>query len=128
MARTSGANADGKGDATRAQIMPTYEDVFNLPAVNTTAEITYMVNKGALAFASKGWYSTNPITLGGNMTRFQVRNRFFPALVHDVDVHETCTSGVWYAHYRVKHAYQLFLNPTGCTATRTGILKFTKDD
>lgn len=126
MATTSQGNSDGKGDALRMGQYPMYMDIHNLPEVNGDSEITYMVNRGAIAFASKGWYSTTPITLGGNMTRFQIRNRFFQALVHDVDVHETCTSGVWYAHYRVKHSYELFLNPTGCTETTTGILKFTK--
>lgn len=126
MAQTSQGNAEGKGDALRMGRYPMYMDLFNLPEVNGDDEITYMVNRGALAFVSKGWYSTNPITLGGSMTRFQIRNRFFPALVHDVDVHETCTFGVWWAHYKVKHSYELFLNPTGCTATQTGILKFTK--
>ena len=127
MAQTSQGNGEGKGDALRMGRYPMYMDLFNPAAVNGSTEITYMVNKGALAFASKGWYSTNPITLGGSMTRFQIRNRFFPSIVHDVDVHEVCTSGVWYSHYRVKMAYQLFLNPTGCTATQTGLLKFTKD-
>jgi hypothetical protein len=125
MSRTGSMNADGKGDANRILTQPIYEDVFNLPVVNGSAEIIYMINRGSLAFASRGWYGTTPTTLGGNTTRFSIPNRFFPQLIHDVEVQETCTGGAWSVSTKVKHRYDLFLNPVGCTATQTGVLKFT---
>ena len=133
MALTSAANADGKGDATRASQMRAYFDMFNVDEVNDPAFITYMINKGALAFASKGYFTRvdDPLTprapevLNGNYSRFSISNRFFPALIHDVETDVSCASGVWKVNYRLKSRYKVFVNPTGCTATRTGILAFT---
>jgi len=124
-ARTSNANSEGKGDFVRINEMPIYNDVFNVDDVNTPDLLTYMVNRGALAFASKGYYPTTPETLDGNMQRFSMTNRFFPELVHDVETFVNCTSGVWKQHWKVIPRYKLFINPTGCTATRTGLLAFT---
>ena len=133
MSMTSMANADGKGDAQRASQMKAYFDLFNVEAVNTTSYVTYMINRGALAFASKGYFTRvddplnprGPEVIDGNYTRFSIANRFLPQLIHDVEVVKSCASGVWKVNYRVKSRYKVFVNPTGCTATRTGMLSFT---
>lgn len=133
MALTGQANADGKGDATRASQMRAYFDLFNVEAINTTSYQTYMINRGALAFASKGYFPLvndplnprAPEVLDGNYTRFSITNRFLPQLIHDVEVEKSCASGVWKVNYRVKSRYKVFVNPTGCTTTRTGMLSFT---
>lgn len=126
-ARTSQANGEGKGDYVRLGEMPLYNDVFNVDSVNTPAKLTYMINRGTLAFASKGYYPGRPEVLNGNFQRFSMTNRFFPALVHDVEMLVDCTSGVWKRHYKVIPRFKLFINPTGCTATRTGIMKFIRE-
>lgn len=126
-AKTNQANGEGKGDANRLGSMPLYNDVFNVESVNGSTLKTYMINKGALAFASKGYYPTSPEVLNGNFTRFQIRNRWFPQLVHDVESLTDCTSGVWSTHWKVIPRYKVFVNPVGCTATRTGMIALTKD-
>jgi len=129
MARTSAQNGEGRGDFVRIGEMPIYNDIFNVDEVNTdngdTTFKTYMVNRGALAFLSKGYYPTSPETLNGNFQRFSIANRFFPNLIHDVETLVDCSSGVWKQHWKVIPRYKLEINPTGCTATRTGLLGFT---
>jgi hypothetical protein len=136
MALTGQMNADGKGDAARANALRAYFDLFNVDSVNTvggeTSYLTYMINRGALAFASKGYFPrvddpTNPrgaqaFTYG--KLRFSIANRFFPNLIHDVEMFDACDTGVEKLHMRIKARYKVFVNPTGCTATRTGILRF----
>lgn len=132
MALTAQANADGKGDATRAGIMRSYFDLFSVDTVNTPDYWTYLINRGALAFASKGYFPavddpTNPRgaqVFSYGKARFSIRNRFFPQLIHDVEMFDACDTGVEKLHMRVKARYKVFVNPTGCTATRTGMLGF----
>jgi hypothetical protein len=126
MARTSSANGEGKGDFVRIGEMPIYNDVFNVDAVNTPDLETYMIERGALAFMSRGYYPTAPETLNGNFQRFSIQNRFFPQLIHDVETLVDCTSGVWKQHWKIIPRYKVEINPTGCTATRTGLLSFTR--
>lgn len=135
MALTSQANADGKGDANRVGGMKAYFDLFNIEEENDPAYISYMINRGALAFASKGYFPLvndplnprGPQILDGNYKRFSFRNRFFPQLIHDVEMRTDCASGVWSENVRMKSRYKVFVNPTGCTATRTGMLAFTRE-
>lgn len=125
MARTSQGNGEGKGDFVRINEMPIYNDIINVDTVNSDRR-TYMINRGTLAFASKGYYPTRPENLNGNFQRFSITNRFFPQLVHDVETLVDCVSGVWKQHWKVIPRYKLFVNPTGCTATRTGLLAFVR--
>jgi len=132
MALTGSMNADGKGDAARANQMRAYFDLFNIEEENNDDYWTYMINRGALAFASKGYFprvddALNPRgaqEFSYGKLRFSVANRFFPGLIHDVELFDACDTGVEKAHMRVKARYKVFVNPTGCTATRTGMLGF----
>ncbi len=125
MSRTSAANGEGKGDFARISQMPIYNDIFNVDDVNAGSLLTYMIERGSLAFLSKGYFSTTPEVMDGNTRRFSVQNRFFPQLWHDVIVYRSCASGVWKENWKIRPRYKLEINPTGCTATRTGILAFT---
>lgn len=124
LAMTNGGNGEGSGDRLRASQMRIYEDLFNIDSVNDPDLLLYMINRGALAFASKGYFPRNPEVLDGNYTRFSIPNRWFPDLIHDVERVVSCTSGVWSVNYRVKARYKVLVNPTGCTAGRTGILSY----
>lgn len=129
MANTSQANADGKGDANRIGTMRTYFDLFNIEDVNDPDFITYMIARGALAFASKGYYSERPETIPGRdgHIRVKVRNPFFAPLLHDIQIDYICSGGHTYEHHKIKTKYDVFVNPLGCTATKTGILRFKKE-
>lgn len=122
-ARTAAGNADGAGDARRIAELPAYSDIHNVDNVNGDTYSSYILNKGALAVVSKGYFGSAIETLAGNTQRFSVANRFYPNIIHDVEVLTSCDTGVWSRHYRVKTRFDVFLNPTGCTAGRTGILR-----
>lgn len=127
MAKTSQGNGEGKGDANRIGTLPSYFDLFNLESVNDPDYITYMIAKGALAFASKGYYDINrPEKIEGRdaHTRVTIPNPAFPKLLHDVQITTQCSGGHTYEHYKIKTKYDVFTNPLGCTSTRTGILLF----
>ncbi len=136
LAETNAGNLDGRGDALRAGLMRIYEDHENIDEVNAPDLLFYMINRGALAFASKGYFPRissasdigNAEVLNGNYTRFSLANRWFPDLIHDVEREVSCASGVWSVHHRVKFRYKLFVNPTGCTAGKTGLLSFKVGD
>lgn len=125
MARTSAANGEGRGDFQRINEMPIYNDIWNVDDVNSGTLISYLIERGTFAFMSKGYYPTTPENLTGDFQRFSIPNRFFPQLIHDVEVSTTCSSGVWKSNYKVIPRYKLEINPTGCTATRTGVVAFT---
>ena len=129
MAKTSQGNGEGKGDANRIGTMKAYFDLFNVDDVNDPDYITYMIARGVLAFASKGYYDTRPEKVEGRdaHTRVTIPNQFFPQLLHDVQITTSCSGGHTYEHYKIKTKYDVFVNPLGCTSTRTGILKFRKE-
>jgi hypothetical protein len=125
MARTSAGNGEGSGDFRRINELRIFNDIRGVDGGNAGALRTYMIERGALAFLSKGYYPVTPEVINGDFTRFQVRNRFVPELVHDVETHTSCVSGVWKQHWKVIPRYKIELNPTGCVGTRTGLLGFT---
>lgn len=125
MARTSAANGEGRGDFQRINEMPIYNDIWNVDDVNNGTLISYLIERGTFAFLSKGYYPTTPENVTGDFQRFSIPNRFFPQLIHDVEVKTDCNSGVWKANYKVIPRYKLEINPTGCTATRTGVIALT---
>lgn len=127
MARTSAGNGEGSGDFRRINEMPIYNDIWNVDEVNDPHLLTYMIERGTFAFMSKGYYPTTPEVLNGNFSRFSVSNRFFPELIHDVETLTDCSSGVWKQHWKVIPRYKVEINPAGCTATRTGVIAFTKE-
>jgi len=127
MSQTSAMNGEGKGDANRIAQMRAYFDLFNVDDVNDPDLVTYVMNRGAVAFLSKGYYGNAPQVLDGNMTRFSVPNRFFPQLIHDVEKYNGCVGGVWSEHYKVITRFDFELNPLGCTAARTGIMRLIKE-
>lgn len=125
MYRTSQANSDGKGDANRINTMRTYFDLLNIDEVNDPDYVAYMISKGAVAFASKGYYDTRPEEIGGRdaHTRFSIANPFFPPQIIDVQKTTQCSGGHTYEHYKMKSKYDVFQNPLGCVAGTTGIVK-----
>lgn len=130
-ARMNAGNDSGKGDAMRASTIRVHQDFFNLEAVNTSggtvSYYTYMVDKGAIAFASKNYYNPQPRTLDGiGHVLFSVPSMKLPGVVYDVTHTVTCTSGEYYHEYKLEAHFDWFINPTGCINTRTGILRFLR--
>ena len=136
IATTSGANGEGKGDAFRMSQMRTYFDLFNIDLVNTPNLDFYQIDRGILAFGSKGYYPLvndpmNPGTQADTMSygkvRFSVQNRWVPELIHDIMVEDRCGSGLEKQFWNVKTRYKTLAAPAGCLANNTGILRFRLD-
>jgi hypothetical protein len=124
------ANADGKGNLNKFQSMSTYFDLFNMDSVLNPDLVTFMLDKGAVAFAPKWRYSNTPREIKGKdyQIRYTVPSRTLPNVYYDVQYTTQCKSGT----NQIEHLFNVtarggvYLNPTGCEATRTGVLSFKK--
>ncbi len=124
------ANADGKANLNKFNSMPSYFDLFNVDAANSPNFITYLLNKGAIAFAPKWRHSSAPREVKGKdyQIRYTVPSRTVPGIMYDVTYTTQCKSGT----NQIEHLFNVtarggvYLNPTGCTDTITGVLKFKK--
>lgn len=126
-ARQNQGNGEGRGAANMIGTMQTYIDEINVDNANSPEYSSYLLARGAVALASKGYFPETVQNLGGNTQRFSIRNRYFPQLVHDVEIKESCrATNKWYRDYRIHTKYELFLNPLGCTSTNTGVLKVSQ--
>ena len=126
LANANSGNANGKGDAVLFGMRPWYFDLFNVDTVNTPSYFTYMIGQGVLAMANKVVnQNTTPEVVNGVFTRWSKPMTLFPGLSVDMFYKPEC-SGT----NRVKHNFKMilnadiFLNPTGCSATNTGVLSF----
>ena len=126
-AMASNANADGKGNWNMFARMPIYFDLVNIDEANSPDYKTYMLDRGAAAFINKAYFSAQPEEIMGEASRlrFTYASRYVPGLVYDVEKTTKCDTNV-YEYWKMTCKYGYFLNPTGCTATHTGILAFTK--
>jgi len=103
-------------------------DLFNIDSVNDPNYITYMLNKGSLAFVTKCYYeankAANPVK-NMDQYRWSMPSFYLPGVCYDVHYKNTCDDGDFFSHeFKLKTFGDIFLNPVGCTATRTGILEF----
>ena len=121
----SQANAEGKGAAALYNLMRTYFDLFNIDPANSPLLKTYMINRGSIAFASKNYYSSTP-TKYIEQHRWSIPSRNLPGVRFDVHYTNRCASETILHDFKLKVKYDYFLNPTGCEATRTGVLAFNK--
>ena len=104
-------------------------DLFNIDSVNDPAYVTYMLNKGALAFVTKCYYegatASNPVKYM-DQHRWTMPSFSLPGVCYDVHYENKCYDcGDFFEHnFKLKTLGDIFLNPVGCTATRTGVLEF----
>ena len=121
------ANANGKGAAQLFKLMRTYFDLFNIDVANSPALKTYLINRGAIAFASKAYYGATPTEyIGAGQKRWSMASNNLEGVRFDVHYTNRCSTTTMKHDFKVQVKYDYFLNPTGCTATRTGVLAFNK--
>lgn len=118
------------GDESRALkygSMPIYFDLFNIDSVNDPDLMMYMLHRGAIAFAAKAYYPET-VTKYMDQWRWSIPSKNIPGLRYDVHYSDTCNSQGTYDfmtfNYKLVTNGDFFLNPTGCDATRTGVLGF----
>jgi len=131
-AMANAANADGKGAATLFNTMPVYNDIFNIDST-LADQVTFLVNKNALAFHSKAYYNWNAGDIrsehrggAGSSTgsRYQVESKNLPGVFYDVIHKITCSSDVITHNWKIQFKGGIFRNPVGCNINNTNILKF----
>ena len=122
------ANADGKGNLNKFNTMPANFDLFNIDSVLNPSLQTFLIDKGAIAFAPKWRYSNTPRKIDNVHTRFTIESRTVPGMFYDVIYTTRCKTGT----NQIEHVFNvtarggIYLNPTGCTETKTGIVSFKK--
>lgn len=124
-AQMAQANADGKGKAAMVGSIPVYQDPFNVEA--NAPGSTFLLHKNAAAFVSKAYYprgAANAISKAGAWLLWSEPSRGLPGIVYDIVYNSACAANEFTDNYAVQLNGGFFVNPTGCTATNTGILEF----
>lgn len=120
-------NADGDGDGKRTKAIRSYFDLINMDTVTTPDKKTFLVNRGAIAFASKAYYDPTPTVYSGfGQTRWSIASNALPGVRYDVHYTNSCTSNEITHKFSVNTKFDYWLNPTGCTAGNTGVLVLKK--
>jgi hypothetical protein len=105
----------------------TYNDLFNMNTV-VGANKMFMIDKGAIAFASKVRYSKTPeeISNGANMIRYSIPSKNLPGVSFDVIYKTACSDSDIIHSWKLIARFGTFNNPTSsCDNTNTGVLSFS---
>jgi len=119
-------NADGKGDKAMIEGMNLRFDLFNIDVVNSPTFYSYLVSQGAVALANRADY-TPTVEVYDDFRAYMIDGSDigFPEMQFDVIHKITCGTNDQAKHeVKVKFFADMFVNPAGCTATNTGILRF----
>lgn len=126
-AKMANANTNEKDLLLKMESIRSYWDMWNVDLI-ATGKTSYMIQKGAVAFANKAYYPLNaPITYFHDQ-RWSIESKALPGVFYDVIYNNECVS-----NNEVKHNWSLyvkagfFLNPFGCNEDVTGIIKFVCD-
>lgn len=127
-AQYNAANANQKADAPKLSSMRSYWDLFNVDTINAPDSVSYMIDKGAIAFVSKARYPKNNPKVYQFGQRWSIESKALPGVWYDVYYKERCemvngVEKIWH-DYKLTARAGVFLNPTGCNADKTGVLKF----
>lgn len=127
-AKLEAGNGEGAGGVAKANKFRTYFDPVTIDTALSPAKVTYLIDRGALALATRAYHPDVPLEIkgGGARTWYKVASRNLPGVEYDVVYNTTCVSDEVYHHFKLIARFKWLLNPLGCTATRTGILKFAK--
>lgn len=92
-------------------------------------DVSFMVDANALAFASKTYYTPNPMDLKADKRGFTMPSMSIPGLMYDVTVTTTCDASgeveEYIDTYQMRVKCDLFLNPVH-VANNTGVLQINK--
>lgn len=118
-------NGEGKGDANRFSKIRLYNDVYNIDALNGGTKKMYLIHQGALALITKSYYQIKPANYMDNI-RYAVPSMKLPGVYYDVIYKNECSSDEMYHKFSLSLNAGVFLNPTGCSETRTGVIAFAE--
>jgi hypothetical protein len=128
LAMMNSGNADGKGNAALFSSMKKYFDTFALDGV-IGSQKAFLINRGAVAFASKTYYEGVRQFDGFQIFTVESRNlrkANGSPVVYEVWYKTRCANENIYHDFTVRAKFDWFVNPTGCSEPKkTGILSFT---
>lgn len=110
-----------------------WDQVWDLFNVDSTigAQVSYLIDRGALAFASKARYDSTPVTWGNglNQTRFKMGSQNLSGLPvnieWDVRYSTRCATDDVHHDYVMTSRYGIFQSPVNsCDTEKTGVLRF----
>lgn len=123
-------NDDGKGDAVRMAskyFARKYFDPIKIDEVNAGTIKAYMVDRGAMALVTKTHYGAVPALYQNPwQQRYSIPSRNLPGINWEAIYTQSCTSSEITHVWQLKVNMGIFLNPTGCTSTNTGVLSFVR--
>lgn len=125
-------NADGSGAKNMFDSLRTNFDVFNIDTVLDPDKVTFLIDKNAVAFASKTYYNWNAGDAraqqyggsGGSVgMKYQVPSNNLPGVFYDVTYKVTCSGDEIKHNFTLAVKAGIFRNPVGCNVNNTGVLK-----
>lgn len=119
------ANANTKDGEPKLRSIRSYWDIFNIDEVNEGIKRSYMIAKGAVAFANKARYPKNSPRVYQFGKRWSIQSNSLPGVWFDVFYKERCGNDeqVFY-DFKMRAKYGVYLNPFGCNEDVTGVLLF----
>lgn len=125
LAQYNNLNDNQKDQLAKLNSIRSYWDMFNVDGVNSPDKISYMITKGAVAFANKAYYPTTPVTyVGAGLTQYSIESKALPGVMFDVVYTTTCVNNQLKHHWTIYVHAGIFLNPFGCNEDITGVLRF----
>ncbi|MFA5418339.1 MAG: hypothetical protein WC341_07765 [Bacteroidales bacterium] len=101
-------------------------DLVNIDSVNSPDYVSYLISQGSIALLNK-WYNKPTVETSEEGQRWSVNGILFPQFKFDVFKKTVCDTGTndrWSTVVKYKLKADIVLNPTGCSATNTGLLSF----
>jgi hypothetical protein len=123
-AQLNNLNQNQKDQLAKINTIKSYWDPFNVDSVNGNEKVSYMVARGAVAFANKAYYPLNNPVNYKDDSRWSIESKALPGVFYDVYYTNECINN------DVKHSWTVYVkagihsNPLGCDANKTGVIKF----
>ena len=109
-------NAEGKGNAVRTSLFPTYFDLVGF-ATAPVSDDTFLISPTAYAFASRTYNDAAPTiieTKNLRQIRYTIASNTIPGVVYDVYKQIACVGKRFRHEYYIESRHGFFLNPVSC--------------
>lgn len=124
-AQMNAVNANNKDQINKFSDLKMYFDLWNVNSVNTPDKVSYLIDKGSVALLTKSYNPVTPVTyVGAGLVKYKMASKNIPGVEYDIVYTNDCSAN------EITHKWSLYingicaLNPLGCDADNTGVLKF----
>lgn len=127
VAEQNQANGEGKGAKNMVSSIRTYFDTDAIDENLTPDEVSFLIDRGAIAFAKQNFYDMAPVDYGSNVgQRWSMESKNIPGLYYDVHYKIDCEGNDIVHRFELHTYFDFYLNPLGSVPGRTGVLRFNK--